>query len=378
MALLIVFFIVIVFTLNYISTKYIFKGISYSRNISKHIVEVREQFNIEIEVENDRYLPATFLQVVERFPDTFEYMTTVNAEKIKGYLIHTSTLFIMPHKRVTRIYNVCCNHRGYYDFNNHDVTINEGDLVGANIYNKTLPYKNELIVLPEKSDINSELIPYGSYVGNMSVKRWILEDPVMIIGVREYTGVEPQKNIHWNSSLKCGNLMVKEFDHTTDSKVIIMFNMECLMPFPLALPDKEKNKIERCISIVRGFIEELAEKGMSYGFATNAVIKGGENENFVPPAFGQNYMYHMFENLGRIVYELKQKFVDFLEDTSDKLDKSISLVIVTPTIDARYISEINAISSKCSRTLVVSLDSRNISSLNHNIITFIDGGTRVG
>lgn len=378
MSIFAVFLVVLVFILNRISTKYIFKGIRYKRNISKKLVMIDEEFNIETIVENDKRLPVTFLQVIERYPDTFQYKTKVNVETVPNYLIHTSTMFILPHRRVKRTYRVCCNHRGFYDFNNCDVSIKGGDLIGSNIYNKTVPFFNELVVIPSNTDIDGELIPYGSYIGNISVRRWIIEDPIMVIGIREYTGVEPQKNIHWNSTMKYGNLMVKEFDHTTDSKAIIIFNIECIRPFPVILDYKQKEKIEKCISIARTIAEEFEEKGTPYGFATNAVIKGREDETFIQPGAGQNHMYHIFENLGRIDYELRIRFDNFLQSISCELDKSTSLVVITPNIDENYIDNLNLISAKCSRAMVVSLDGENLDSLSKYSTVFVDGGVAVG
>ncbi len=75
--------------------------------------------------------------------------------------------------------------------------------------------------------MQEELAPAGALLGDISVRRWIVDDPpLMTIGIREYTGNEPERYIHWPSSMKHNKLMVKNFDFTTDNSVLIALNMK--------------------------------------------------------------------------------------------------------------------------------------------------------
>ena len=91
--------------------------------------------------------------------------------------------------------------------------------------------QNEIIIFPQKLDIEKSITPLGSFNGDISVKRWIIDDPLMTIGIREYTGNESERFIHWPSSLKYNSLMVKNFDFTTDNNVLIALNIESMKPY---------------------------------------------------------------------------------------------------------------------------------------------------
>ncbi len=79
----------------------------------------------------------------------------------------------------------------------------------------------------------------------------------MTIGIREYTGNEPERYIHWPSSMKYNELMVRNFDFTTDNSVLIALNIETMKP---SWEPIEEDLIENCISIARGVMEELEEE----------------------------------------------------------------------------------------------------------------------
>ncbi|MBC7320756.1 DUF58 domain-containing protein, partial [bacterium] len=225
MAYLLLFLIIVGIILNRLSKKYTLFGVTYQREISKKILEIGEDFHITTVVENRKLFPVTFLQIIERFPAGIEYKFRADQFKTVEFLYHTITMFLLPFQRIKRVYTAVSNKRGRYIF--EDVSLIGGDLLGLNTFVKSVRYNQELIVLPKSTDLGREIVPYGNYNGNLSVQRWIIDDPTMIIGIKEYTGLEPAKTIHWPSSLRTGNLMVKKFDFTLENTAMIILNVEC-------------------------------------------------------------------------------------------------------------------------------------------------------
>ena len=58
------------------------------------------------------------------------------------------------------------------------------------------------------------------------MRRFILDDPSLLVGYREYTGREPMKQISWNQTAKTGRLTVRQNDHTTDRIAMVIVNMD--------------------------------------------------------------------------------------------------------------------------------------------------------
>ncbi|MGC9064750.1 MAG: DUF58 domain-containing protein, partial [bacterium] len=228
MVYVLVFLIILGIGLNSLSKKYALKGVRYSREISKKIVEVNEDFDIVTVIENRKALPVTFFQIIERFPATIQYRFRTDRFKTVEFLYHTITMFLLPYQRIKRTYVAYCDKRGRYIFS--DVSLIAGDLLGLNTFTKGLDYWQEIIALPKPVDLREEIIPYGDYNGELSVERWIIDDPTMIIGIREYTGLEPAKTIHWPSSARHNSLMVRKFDFTMENTTMIFLNIECVKP----------------------------------------------------------------------------------------------------------------------------------------------------
>ena len=363
-----VFIIIVVLTyiINKLTLKYGLKDVVYKREISKNVVEIGEEFEISTIIENRKFLPVTFLRVEEKFPDMLEYKFKANYISTGGYIFHITTMFVLPYQRIKRTYSITGNERGIYVF--RDVNLGAGDFVGFGMNYTDIDYFQELVVLPQKAQLGKVLVPYGSYNGDVSVKRWIIDDPLMNVGVREYTGREPEKYIHWPSSLKYGRLMVKNFDFTTDNRVIILLNVESSKPFWSSI---EKEQIEKCISICRGILEEMEEKKIPYGFTTNSQISDFYNgDNLTHPGIGAAHFGYILEALGRTSYGLTLTFEEFIENIIGRRERFTTYVIVTPKVFDSYLNPIERLKKVAEKLVVISIQEENLDLLSNDIIKY--------
>ena len=340
-------------------------GLTHQRKFSKKIVEIDEEFEIETIVENKKILPVTFLCIKEMFPSKLIHTTNENTDAEN---LHTTTMMILPYQRVIRKFKVSCHHRGRHLFN--DVKLIGGDFLGFDTTTKTIEYFQEVVVLPKIVALEEQLIPYGDYCGDVSVKRWIIEDPVLTVGLREYTGYEPLKTIHWSSSLKQGNLMVRTFDYTTDNSVFIILNVECSK---LLYHNVENDKIEKCITIARSVIDQLEDAKIPYQFITNATYCGDYTiDQGASSGLGPAHYSHLVEGLGRILGYMWSTFEDLLSNLIINNHKYATFVIITPTVLDDYIEHINSLNVSVLRTALISLENKNLEYLNDNILKYIE------
>ncbi|MFA5523385.1 MAG: DUF58 domain-containing protein [Tissierellales bacterium] len=323
--------------------------------IKKGTAEVGEEIEITSIIENKKPLTVSFLKVHERFPKGFSKMSNIY------------TLFIMPYQRVRRTYKIYIEKRGFYSI--QDVQLELGDFVGFKTEKENVSLEKELIVFPVRAKLENSIAPFGSLNGDVSVKRWILDDPLMTIGIREYTGNEPERFIHWPSSVKYGNLMVKNFDFTTDNSVIVVLNVETMKP---CWKPVEEELIEKVISIGRSVMEEFEALRIPYGFTSNAynVDSSQERGCFYHPSLGQIHLDNLLKTLGKIDYRLPSFFETTLRDVSKRQGNYTTVVIITPRILDTYIESINMLSKSVSRTVVISVEEEHLEKLNNNIIKY--------
>jgi hypothetical protein len=365
MIYILIFLIILSIIINNFSKRYVLSKVYYYREISKKIVEIGEEITLTSIVENRKILPVTFLQIIEQLPDILEYKFKTIHYIGRDFLYHTMTFFILPYQRIKREYLAVCNKRGRYIFG--DVFILGGDFLGLNITSKVVNFFQEIIVLPKRIDIERNLIPYGDYYGDLSVKRWIIEDPTMIIGIKEYTGQEPVKNIHWKSYLKYGKLMVKQFDFTYENTAMIIFNGECVRPY---WSEIDELALENCISIIRSIGEIFKERKIPFGFVTNVFIYGlPRKENMIYPSLGESHFYTFLEYLGRISYSISFPIEEIFQKLKNKNFIS-TFVIITPRVLNEYINYINSLVDELHKIILISYYDENLNLISDKIQKF--------
>lgn len=365
------FLVAIALVLNRISKSYVLHDFSYSREISKKTVEIDEEFEIATVAENNKLLPITFLQIIEKLPQALKYRFKAGVTESGEYIFHKMAMMMLPYQRIKRVYKVFCSQRGRFIF--RDVTLIAGDMLGLNTTAEDREHLQEVVALPEKADLEEAIMPYGNCYGDISVRRWIIDDPILTVGIREYTGSEPFKTIHWPSSLKSGSLMVKKFDYTTDNTVMIALNIESSKPFWSGM---NVGKIEKCISIARGVVEHFEEAGIPYGLACDAHYDGFPgNENIGEAGFGKAHYSNTVENLGRIGYSIAMPFEELLNSLMTSPMSFTTFVIITPAMLEEYIMPINRLRERSMKTVVISMDKNNLSCLSGDILTYIERGS---
>lgn len=348
-------FICFTYIINKITLNYGFVDLDYYIEVNKKTCEIGEEVEVTSIVENRKLLTISFLKIKERFPEGFNFVENIY------------TTFILPYQRVKRTYKLIPVRRGHFYIK--EAILELGDFTGFKSTSKHVEIGEEIVVLPKKIGLEENLVPLGAFSGDTSVKRWIIDDPLMTIGVREYTGKEPQRFIHWPSSVKYNKLMVKNFDFTTDNTVIIALNVETTKP---TWKPVEEEMIEKVISIVRAIMEEFERLKIPYGLATNGHINIPTNpkNHFYHPGLGQNHLNNLLETLGKITYKLPGFFENTLKEIEKKKGHFTTIVIITPRILDTYIGPINNLSKAVNRLVLISLEDEHLSSLNNNIIKY--------
>ncbi|NLK42847.1 MAG: DUF58 domain-containing protein [Tissierellia bacterium] len=348
-------FILFTYLINRITLNYGFIDLDYYMEINKKTCEIGEEIEVSSIVENRKLLTISFLKIKERFPKGFNFKENIY------------TTFIMPYQRVRRTYKLVPERRGHFSIN--EAILELGDFTGFKSTSMYVELEEEIVVLPKKVELEKSIVPLGALNGDTSVKRWIIDDPLMTIGIREYTGNEPERFIHWPSSVKYNRLMVKNFDFTTDNTVIIALNVETMKP---TWRPVEEEMIERVISIARGIMEEFEGLKIPYGLATNGHINIPTNtkNHFYHPGLGQNHLNNFLESLGRITYRLPGFFENTLKEIEKRRGNFTTIVIITPRILDTYIGPINNLSKSVNRLVLISLEDEHLSSLNNNIIKY--------
>lgn len=282
--------VALIFALERYSIEHCFDDLFYTVKPEKTIVECGENFGIRTTIENRGRLPALFIRLREYMPKEIkatEPLGEKTADQTKTDTVIEQTLYLLPGRQAQRNASFHIDTRGRHLTGSARMTC--GDLLGIKRETKQCGSPIELIVYPKPLDMKYIEPAFGAYLGAISVRRFIMPDPIQTAGFREYTGYEQQKDISWPQSLKRGTLMVKQYDYTSDQKVSVIADVE----------NGSHQDIEMCYAAARTICEQLENRHIVYSFACDAVMNPGMRPAFIPDGTGNRHMNVVNEALGR-------------------------------------------------------------------------------
>ncbi len=348
MILFMAFLAVVLFVLQRYTAARALHRITYNCEPSQHLVEPGEVFTLTTTVENRKSMLVPFIRMLENLPPDIKLY--FKAEEIYYGATDvqlTSRFYMMPNQVYSREMDVSLSTRGCRHL--RPAMIYGGDYLGLQEEEQYFPVQQEVVVMPEALNCPTLDSTLGSYLGDVSVNRFILEDPVLTVGFREYTGREPMRSISWSQTSRVGKLMVKNYDHTLDMAVTILLNVKVDQ-----LTEETDARIEDCYRITRTVCEELEEKRIKYNFYTNATISGFAGTwSGIGEGLGDSHYRYVMEGLGRAVNYAFCEFSHLLRKVSDTADQSSSYIIITPYEDEEWQAELRRLRSRTAGALCI-------------------------
>ncbi len=331
------------------------RGISYTRRFSSRYSYVGDEvFLLEV-LTNNRPLPLPLLSVESKIDPALEILSSQELEANKANY-HKSLFSLLPFSKISRRHRIRLTRRGMYEIKS--VALTAHDLFGFVKTNENEYSVGAIItVYPDFVDDALLKLPEHSLSGDITVKRWIIEDPFLLAGSRDYTGREPMKQINWSASARAGTLQVNRFDYTADTRLYILFNVS---------EDEnqwcdagESELLEYGLSLCATYARRGVENGLEVGLFTNGTLSGSDSSlTQIPPGSGEEHLYTLLEALARQTFHRTATFHYALELLERSGLSDSDLLLVTAYVDEEMESRIRLLCAKGNTVEIVKLERR--------------------
>lgn len=309
-------------------------------------------------VENSGFLPVQWLKVqifTSRWLD-FARTRSVVAQETR-YV--NSSFSLNGLEKITRRWKVRCLKRGIYRI--ETVSLTGGALILA--ANRSVPVGvgAEILVFPAPIDPAQWLKPVNMLSGEQVVRRFILEDPFLVSGAREYRDSDPMNRIHWNASARHNRLMVRKNDYTSHMNLRILLNIQSREQESIEVLDKEV--VETGIRVAAGMIRRAAEEGVPVGLATNGLSTDElwKSDSFAGAGgklsvsairSGQNHARNLMTALAGMRLETLADFEDLILSVSRE-SAGDEVVAITAYAGVRLTSAVYELKRNCGRVRII-------------------------
>ncbi len=219
-----------------------------------------------------------------------------------------------------------------------------GDIFGMFPVEKHFPVQETLLVYPLMVEIRDFPNPSGLLPGGESLRRKTHQVTPNASGVREYMHGDALNRIHWLSSARRDNLMVKEFELDPLADVWIFFDAYTYGHYSKpAVPESESTKVidlfQRDVKI------ELPPESVEYGISSAAsiaryslrrgravgLVAAGKHLALLPPDRGGRQLGKILEALSLLEAKCNLPLRALVETQVKHITRGSTVVLVTPS-----------------------------------------------
>lgn len=256
-----------------------------------------------------------------------------------------------------------CVARGQYRLG--PISIISGDPFGFYISPRLIAATSTLIVYPLTVPIDKFELPAGLLSGGEAQRQRSHTVTTNAAGVRDYAYGDSFNRIHWRSSARKDRLIVKEFeiDPLVDIWIIPDFSADALVEVPglkrtetdgYILPSEPgipPSTEEYTVVIAASLAEYFVNLERAVGFATYAA--GREVHQ---PERGKRQITHIFETLAVARSLSRYSLSQVLTLETPYLTRGTTLILITSSLDARWVTEAEILSRRGMRPLCIFID----------------------
>lgn len=307
---------------------------------------------LEVSVER----PADRLQEGNDFE---ERITVVNKDPFSKLWLEVEDPSALPGHSAKRVITLgprqrrswrtvtACTRRGRFGIG--PVRVTSGDLFGLFRRSRMFGQREHVLVYPRAIELPGFSVPPAMLPGEGQRRRPAQHVTPNAAGVREYQPGDSFNRIHWRTTARTGDLMVKLFELDPASDVWIVLDMQREAQAGAGEDGTEEHAVRIAASVARHFLMANRSVGL---IAAGARFHINEAQRGLPQ------YTRVLESLALVRAEGDVPLAALLNREGQRFGRHTTLVVVTPSTDEAWLASLQLLATHGVRMAVVLLEAR--------------------
>lgn len=308
------------------------RGLTFTRTAMGGRAQVGERIEERLALENHSWIPKLWVQVTD-------------GSSLPGH--HAGYVSsVGSHQRIAWRARTLCSRRGRYTLG--PVIASTGDPLGMFRRQLALAPEQQLMVLPPVLPLTTfDLFP-GAIPGRGRGSQRSLQTTTNVVTVRNYVPGDPLTRIHWPTTARLGEMMVKEFDLDPTIDVLLLLDLDRDVQFGQDDSSTEEYGVTITASIA-GYL--LRQQELAVGLTV-----GGVRDGSLPLDRGERQLDRILELLAVVHPQEPVPLTQALALEATRLARNTVLIIITASTSLDWPSALHHLQRRGVRPLVISLD----------------------
>jgi uncharacterized protein (DUF58 family) len=343
---------ILIIGISWLWTQFSLRGVTVKRRARSLRASVGDVFEEHFELSNDSRIGKLWIEISNEsnMPGAYgsRLLTMVGRKQKRMHLART---------RLVR--------RG--GFRLGPTRLVSGDPFGLFRTERVFPAEHSLVIFPMIYEISSFISPPGLLPGGQVIRRKALDITPHASGVREYVPGDPMKRIHWPTTARRGQIIVKEFEQDPQAEVWLFLDAQHAVHAekPYEKPDTfsdgwmfgRHQEYELPTSTLEYAISSTASLAHYYLRQRRAVGLVTVTHQFrvIPAERSERQESKILETLAFIEAEGDLPVAGLVAAQAGQLPQGSSAILVTPTVHPELLAAVDELQRLNLRPVVVLL-----------------------
>ncbi|NWG21704.1 MAG: DUF58 domain-containing protein [Chloroflexi bacterium] len=330
------------------------RGLSVQRETFTHRTQVGEQARERVTIRNRWPLPKLWVEVLDHsdLPQHGAgFVASLPAGERRRWIVRTP-----------------CTIRGKFRLG--PVTLVSGDPFGLFRLQRMIPGFDEVLVYPRTIPLPGFSLPSAELPGGQNLKARTHYVTPNVATIREYMPGDSFNRIHWRSTARIGKLMVKEFELDPTAEIYVVLDMfERAQHYLRQAGATQVAREQRSAESTEEYAVQAAASIARHLLAQNravGLIAWGQQREVIPAEREIRQLYKILEALAELRAQGATPLAEVLGAESARFGRNCTLVLITPSLDERWVTSVQHLLYRGVRIVAVLIDARSF------------GGTRGG
>ncbi|MCX7790628.1 MAG: DUF58 domain-containing protein [Chloroflexaceae bacterium] len=249
-----------------------------------------------------------------------------------------------------------CTRRGRFRLG--PATLISGDPFGIVRLRRSAPATGEILVYPQTVDLPDFRLPGAELPGGRTTRARSFHLTPNVATVREYAPGDSMNRIHWRSTARLDQLMVKEFELDPSADVYLVLDLQeravvrdIRLPQPhrdgdardagpwwtrqtaaapvFALESTEEHAVMAAASLARALLAQNRLVGL---------VAWGQHRELIPAEREARQLFKILEALAVLRAHGAHPLAEVLVAESQRFGRNCTLVVITSSVDERWVS----------------------------------------
>jgi uncharacterized protein (DUF58 family) len=308
----IVFLLAVAYGLSVIGLRALY----FERRTRALRAEVGSYFDERVIVENRSWVPKLWLEVEDqgRHPE------------------HTASFVVSlgPYGRFVRPVHTMCRQRGVFQLG--PIYAQSGDPFGLFRQRRLIDEASTLVVYPVALPLATFGRVDGELTGGALQGERVQHTTTNVSGVREYQPGDTFNRIHWRSSARQRQLMVKEFELDPFADIWLILDLDERIMAGRGVESVEEYAVTICASLAKYFLDE----NRAVGFAAQGLL--------LSPDRGTRQLLKILEVLAFVRPVSNASLAELLVAEQRRFSRTDTVVVVTASREDNWVTIMRSLS----------------------------------